>query len=73
LTDDNGMYLYLVPASNDQINVVIPKPKTGKLEVEWFNIFTGEYKKLDNADWWNWRGFESPWKGQTSVLILKSI
>jgi hypothetical protein len=73
LTDDNGLYLYLVPASNDQINVVIPKPKTGKLEVEWFNIFTGEYKKSDNADWWNWRGFESPWKGQTSVLILKSI
>lgn len=73
LTDDNGTYLYLVPASNDQINVVIPKPKTGKMEVEWFNIFTGEFKKLENADWWNWRGFESPWRGQTSILILKNV
>jgi hypothetical protein len=73
LTDDKGTFLYLVPASNDLINVVIPKPQSGKMEVEWFNIFTGEFKKMENADWWNWRGFESPWKGQYSVLILKSI
>jgi hypothetical protein len=73
LTDNEGLFLYLVPASNDQVNVIIPKPKTGKMEVEWFNIFTGEFKKQENADWWNWRGFESPWKGQASVLILESI
>jgi hypothetical protein len=73
LTDDNGTYLYLVPATNDLINVVIPKPNAGKMEVEWFNIFTGEFRKMESADWWNWRGFESPWKGQYSILILKSI
>jgi Protein of unknown function (DUF4038)/Domain of unknown function (DUF5060) len=73
LTNGKDLYLFLVPATNDQVNVILPKPPSGKLEVTWFNIFTGEYMRQADADWWNWRGFENPFKNQYSVLILRAL
>jgi len=70
LTDNKGMYLYFVPAANDQISVVIPKPASGKIAASWFNIFTGETKEEAPADWYIFRSYQSPWKGQSAVLIL---
>jgi hypothetical protein len=73
LTNDLDQYLYLVPGTNSQINIVTPKPASGKLETQWFNIFTGEYTKPETSDWWNWKGFSCPWPGQYAVLIVKSV
>jgi hypothetical protein len=71
LTNNRGTYLYLVPAANFQTNVVVPKPDSGKLAAQWFNIFTGEYREEPVSDWWLWKGYQSPWKGQYSILILR--
>jgi hypothetical protein len=73
LTNDKGTYLYLIPAANFQTNVVVPKPESGKLVATWFNIFTGETKEEQPSDWWLWKGYISPWKGQYSILILKGL
>lgn len=70
LTDDQGLYLYFVPADNFQINVVTPKPPSGKIEAIWFNIFTGETHEEAPSDWHLFKGYTSPWKGSAAVLIL---
>lgn len=71
LTNDKGLYLYFVPAVNYQINAVIPKPTSGKMEASWFNIFTGETHNEPAADWQLFKSYQSPWKGQSAVLILQ--
>lgn len=70
LTDNKGLYLYFVPAANYQINVVIPKPASGKIAASWFNIFTGETRDETLSDWQLFKSYQSPWKGQSAVLIL---
>jgi len=73
LTNGNDLYMYLVPAENYQINVVIPEPPSGQLDVTWFNPFTGEFVEQGTSKWEMWKGFQSPWKNVYSVLILKSV
>ena len=69
LADNKGLYLYFVPAANYQINVVIPKPTSGIMEASWFNIFTGETRDEAASDWQLFKSYQSPWKGQSAVLI----
>ena len=71
LTDGKGLYLYLVPAANHQINVVLPEPAGGQMEATWFNPFTGEYKDAGTSKYSMWAAYQSPWKNTYSVLILK--
>jgi hypothetical protein len=71
LTDNQGLFLYFVPGENDAINIVIPRHDSGKIQVSWFNIFTGETHTEPIADWYLFRGFKSPWENQSSVLIIK--
>jgi hypothetical protein len=71
LTDGKGLYLYLVPAANHQINVVLPEPAGGQMEATWFNPFTGEYKEAGTSKYSMWAAYQSPWKNTYSVLILK--
>jgi hypothetical protein len=52
---------------------VVPKPESGKLEAQWFNIFTGQYSAKEVSDWWNWKGYKNPWPGQHAVLIVKRL
>lgn len=70
LTDNQGLYLYFVPSNNYMINVVIPKPASGKMEAKWLNIFTGETLEHGSKDWQLFRGYQSPWAGQSAVLII---
>lgn len=70
LTDDKELYLYFVPAANYLINVIIPKPASGKIAATWFNIFTGETRDETPSDWYLFKSYQSPWKGQSAVLIL---
>lgn len=72
LTNGKDLYLYFIPAENYQMNAVIPEPQSKKLEVSWFNPFTGEFRDAGVTDWNNWKGFKSPWPGIAVVLILKS-
>jgi len=69
--DNKGLYLYFVPAVNYQISVVISKPASGKMEASWFNIFTGETREEMPADWQLFKSYQSPWKGLSTVLILR--
>ena len=71
LTNGKDLYLYLVPASNYQINLVLPEPAGGEMNITWFNPFTGEYKDTGCFKWSNWAGFRSPWKNTYAVLIVK--
>jgi hypothetical protein len=71
LTDEKGLYMYLVPAANHQINVVLPEPAGGQMEATWFNPFTGEYKEAGISKYSMWAAYQSPWKNTYSVLILK--
>ncbi|WP_084332066.1 DUF5060 domain-containing protein [Runella limosa] len=71
LTDNKGLYLYFVPSQNYQTNLVIPKPATGKLQASWFNIFTGETHEEPLADWYLFKSYKSPWKGQSAVLVVQ--
>jgi hypothetical protein len=73
LTNGKDLYLYFVPKENYLINVVIPEPPTKKLQIRWFNPFTGEYKEEGVTDWWLWKGYQNPWKNTEGVLILKSL
>ncbi|MFN8346933.1 MAG: DUF5060 domain-containing protein [Spirosomataceae bacterium] len=72
LTDGKGLYLYFIPAENYQINVVVPKQAAGKFEATWFNIFTGETRQEEPADYQMFKSYQSPWKEKAAVLILKS-
>jgi hypothetical protein len=71
LTDGKDLYLYLVPAANHQINVVLPEPAGGQMEATWFNPFTGEYKEVGTSKYSMWAAYQSPWKNTYSVLMLK--
>lgn len=71
LTNGKDLYLYFVPKDNYQTNVIIPKPASGKIEATWFNIFTGETREEKISDWYIFKGYQSPWKGQSAVLILR--
>jgi hypothetical protein len=73
LTNGKDLFLYLVPAENFQLNVVLPEPAGKKMEVIWFNPFTGENKHEGTSEWYMWRGFQSPWKNTCSVLIIKLL
>lgn len=71
LTDGNGLYMYLVPASNHQINVVLPEPVGGQMEATWFNPFNGDYKNAGTSKYSMWASYKSPWENTYSVLILQ--
>jgi len=40
------------------------------MEASWFNIFTGETRDEAAADWQLFKSYQSPWKGQSAVLIV---
>lgn len=73
LTDGKGLVLYYVPGTTYQINTVLPRPESGRLAFEWFNIFTGEFTETEELDWSGWGHFKSPWRGVDSVLIVRQI
>ncbi len=70
LTNGEDLFLYLIPSDNFQVNVVLPEPKNKKLDVVWFNPFTGEYFNNGETDYAMWKDFSSPWKNTYSILIL---
>lgn len=70
LKDGKGLYLYYVPGANYMVHVVIPQPPSGKIQASWFNIFTGEIREEPVSDWLLFKGYQSPWKGQSAVLII---
>jgi len=72
LTNGRNLYMFLVPAENHQVNLVLPKPEEGLLEATWFNPFTGEYIESGIAKWTGWVGYKSPWEKTWSVLIIKT-
>ncbi|HEV7347567.1 DUF5060 domain-containing protein [Telluribacter sp.] len=71
LSNGKDLFIYLVPASNYQINAVLPEPPGGKLEVTWFNPFTGEYKETGSTPWSNWKALKSPWKDTYSLVVVR--
>lgn len=71
LSNGKDLYMYLVPAANHQINVVLPEPVGGQMEATWFNPFTGEYKEAGTSKYSMWAAYQSPWKNTYSILILK--
>lgn len=71
LSDGNGLYLMMIPKESERVNAVLPKPVSGKLNAIWFNIFTGEYKQVDQKAWTDWIEFISPWQYQDSILIIE--
>ncbi len=50
LTDSERWYMYLAPEENCQINVIIPKPESGKISAMWFNIFSGKFHGEGTSD-----------------------
>jgi hypothetical protein len=72
LTDDKGKYIYLLSRELDRTNIVIPKPVSGKVTAQWFNIYTGEYTTPEISDWWNWKEYVNPWKNQAAILIVEN-
>ena len=73
LSDGQGLYLYLIPAENHQINTILPKEGSGQIKVTWFNPFTGEYQDGGMVQYSNWAPFQSPWKNKLTVLILELL
>ncbi|HEX8059839.1 MAG TPA: DUF5060 domain-containing protein [Cyclobacteriaceae bacterium] len=73
LTDEKGLYLYYVPGDNYSIWTNIPVPKSGQVTASWFNIFTGETTQPVTSKGGSFGVHMPPWKGQSSVLILKAV
>jgi hypothetical protein len=71
LTNGKDLFLYLIPAANYQLNLVLSKPAGGEMVITWFNPFTVEYKNAGSYKWSNWAGFKSPWKNTYAVMIVK--
>jgi hypothetical protein len=71
LTNGKDLFIYLIPERCENISTVLPKPESQKMEITWFNPFTGEYKEAGVRSWANWVGFSSPWEKTTSILIVK--
>jgi hypothetical protein len=70
LTNGKDLFMFLVPSYVDLINTIIPKPASGKMNVTWFNPFTGEYKEEGSTPWSVWKESVSPWKNTYSILIV---
>jgi len=73
LYDDKGNYLMLIPKETERTNVIIPKSKSGKVNVTWMNPFSGEYKYQGEMNWNGWMEMISPWQYVMSVLIIESL
>jgi hypothetical protein len=71
LTNGEGLYLYLVPAENFQVNAIVPEPDNGMIKATWFNPFTGVYTDGGTSKWGRWPGFKNPWENQYSILIVE--
>ena len=71
LTNGEDLYLFLIPASSDVINTVLPRPESGQMQVSWFNPFTGEFLEQGLVPWAGWKEFKSPWENIYSVLIVE--
>ncbi len=66
-----GTYLMFIPAVSERVAAVLPEPNSGKFNVKWFNIYTGEYREMGSKAWSNWMEMISPWKYSDSVLIIE--
>ncbi|WP_194775362.1 DUF5060 domain-containing protein [Pararhodonellum marinum] len=73
LHNGKDLYLMMIPSESDRVNIVIPKPESGKLNITWFNPFTGEYQEEGERAWSSWAEVVNPWKNKTGVLIIKSL
>jgi hypothetical protein len=72
LSNDQDLFLFLVPRSNDTFHVVLPQHVKGLMAVTWFNPLTGEYIDVGTVAPRHWHPFQPPWSGQIAVLILES-
>ena len=72
LSNAQGLYLYLLPGTNYQTNVVLPEPPNKQLKATWFNPFTGEFQDGGVSNWHIWKPYRSPWKDTTSILVLEA-
>lgn len=70
LYDGKGNFLMMIPKESERVNVIVPKPESGKINVTWFNPFSGEYLNLGQKEWSGWMEMVSPWKYEMSVLII---
>jgi hypothetical protein len=73
LSNSEGTYLMFIPNESERVNAVLPKPITGKFNITWFNIFTGEYQDKGNRNWSGWMELISPWQYQDSVVIIEEV
>ena len=71
LTNGTDLFIYLVPERCENISTVLSEPDGRKMEVTWFNPFTGEYREIGERPWGKWVTFSSPWEKTMSILIVR--
>jgi hypothetical protein len=72
LTNGKDLFLFFIPDESDHINTILPKPENGRIDVTWFNPYTGEFIDKGSIPWSGWQEFNPPWENIACVLIIKT-
>ena len=70
--DEDGEYVYYMPKDNSAM-AVKGMPKAEKLQIQWFNPLTGEYKEAYEVDYKGWLVLNPEYKGIDNIFIVKLI
>lgn len=70
--DEDGEYVYYMPKDNSAM-AVKGMPKAEKLQIQWFNPLTGEYKEPYEVDFKSWLVLNPKFEGIDNVIIVKLI
>lgn len=70
--NDDGEYVFYMPKDNSAM-AIKGLPKAKKLQIQWFNPLTGEYKIPYQVDFKGWVVLNPEFKGIDNVFIVKLI
>lgn len=69
---EDGEFVYYMPKDNSAV-AVKGLPKAEKIQIQWFNPLTGEYKDPYQVDYKGWLVLNPEFKGIDNVIIVKLI
>jgi hypothetical protein len=72
VNDDDGEYVYYMPKDNSAM-AIKGMPKAKKIQIQWFNPLTGEYKEPYEVDYKGWLVLNPEFEGIDNIFTVKLI
>ena len=70
--EEDGAFVYYMPKDNSAM-AIKGLPKAEKLQIQWFNPLTGEYKEPYELDYKGWLVLNPAFEGIDNAIIVKLI